>query len=166
MAHAELHFDVPPEHAFAVLCQPRHYGFWVTGSRAVHEHDPEWPAVGATFRHSQGKWPLVISDTATVLACEPPHRLELEARVRPLLVARVVLTIRPDARGCRVRMEEIPTGGLLAPVLALPPWPAFLSGRNLESLRRLRWLSETVGDRTGGGTGRRSQSNTPRSPAP
>jgi hypothetical protein len=158
MPHAELHFDVPPEHAFAILAQPRHYGFWVTGARAVHEYDPDWPAVGATFRHSQGRWPLVISDTATVVDCDPPRRLELEARVRPLLIAHVILTIVPEARGCRVRLEELPTGGVLAPVLSLPPWPGLLSSRNLESLRRLRWLAETAGGR--------SQSNTSRQPGP
>jgi uncharacterized protein YndB with AHSA1/START domain len=152
MPHAELHLDVPPEYAFAVLSQPRHYGFWVTGARAVHEYDPDWPAVGATFRHSQGRWPLVISDTTTVLASEPPGRLELEARVRPLLVAHVTLTIAPEPGGCRVRMEEAHTGGVLAPVLALPPWPALLARRNLESLRRLRWLAETAGDRLAAGT--------------
>lgn len=160
MARAEMHFDATPEHAFAVLAQPRQYGFWVTGSGAVHEYDPDWPAVGSTFRHTQGRWPLVISDTTTVLACEPPRLLELEARVRPVLVGRVILTLEPEGDGSRVRMDEIPTGGVLAPVLLLPPWPAFMSARNLESLRRLRWLAETAGRRETPGAARRSQSNT------
>jgi len=147
MAAAVMHFDVPPGDAWAILAQPRHYGFWVTGSRAVHEYDPDWPAVGTTFRHSQGKWPLVLSDTTTVLESEPPHRLKLEARVRPLLVAHVTLSLEPEPGGTRVRMEEAPVGGVLAPGLHLPPWPAFVGGRNLESLRRLRWLAETAGAR-------------------
>ena len=73
---------------------------------------------------------------------DPPRRLELEARVRPLLVARVVLTLRPDGDGTRVRMEEEPTGGLARALLGLPPFPAAIRARNTESLRRLKAMAE------------------------
>ena len=110
MPSVSMHFDHPPERTWEVLSEPRAYGFWVTGAHGVHESDPSWPAAGATFRHTQGVRPLLISDTTTVLRSEPPRRIELEARVRPLLVARVIVTIEPEGDGSRVVMEEHATG--------------------------------------------------------
>lgn len=137
-----MHFDVPPERAYEVLSHPRAYGFWVTGAREVNEADPSWPAPGSTFRHTQGIKPLLISDTTSVVAADPPNRLELEARVRPLLVARIVVSLVPEDGGTRVTMEEQPVGGVLRPVLLLPPSKALVKVRNQESLRRLRQLAE------------------------
>ena len=147
MASARLHFDVGPERVFSVLSDPRSFGAWHVGSHEVHEADTEWPAAGATLRRSQGRWPVVLPDTTTVMACERDRRLELEVRVRPLLVSRVVLSLDPEASGTLVRMDERPTGGLLR--LPLLAWPSeeLLSARNMASLRRLRWLAE-VGART------------------
>jgi uncharacterized protein YndB with AHSA1/START domain len=144
MTTVALHFDVPPERAFAVLAEPRTYGFWVVGAREIHEADSRWPAPGTAFRHSQGRWPLTLSDTTRVIASDPPRRLELEARVRPLLVSRVVLTLEPEDAGTLVRMDEEPTGGLLELALRLPPGPQLLQARNLEALRRLRWIAESA----------------------
>jgi uncharacterized protein YndB with AHSA1/START domain len=144
MTTVALHFDVPPERAFAVLAEPRTYGYWVVGSRAIHEVDARWPAPGAAFRHSQGRWPLTLSDTTRVIAADPPRRLELEARVRPLLVSRVVFTLQAETGGTAVRMREEPTGGLLELALRLPPGPQLLQARNLEALRRLRWIAESA----------------------
>jgi uncharacterized protein YndB with AHSA1/START domain len=143
MATVELHFDVPPERVWAVLAAPRTYGFWVVGSRAIHDADPSWPARGATFHHSQGRWPFVIHDTTSVLASDPPRRLELEARVRPLLVSRIVFTLEAVGAGTLVRMEEHATGGLLELPARLPPSPQALQARNAEALRRLRWVAES-----------------------
>jgi uncharacterized protein YndB with AHSA1/START domain len=142
MPAVEMHFDTTPERTFEVLSQPRHYGFWVTGSREIEDHDPRWPQPGSAFRHTQGVWPLLISDTTSVVACDAPRRLELEARVRPLLVARIILELFPQNGGTRVRMEEVPAGGVLELPLKLPPWPLLLQARNKESLRRLRRLAE------------------------
>jgi len=135
---AELDFPTSPERTFAVLSEPQRYGSWVVGAYQVEGADPEWPAPGSTFRHEQGLPLLNIEDTTTVLECEPPTRLRLEARVRPLLVAHVNLTLTPADGGTHVRMEEEPVGGLLAPLLRLPPARALTRLRNLESLRRLR----------------------------
>jgi uncharacterized protein YndB with AHSA1/START domain len=145
MPSVTMHFDASPERIWEALSEPRAYGFWVTGARGVHESDGEWPATGATFRHSQGVAPLVISDTTTVLAADPPRVLALEARVRPFLVARVDLTIEPETGGCRVTMDEWPSGGALAPLMRLPPAGALIRARNLESLRRLRSLAVSGG---------------------
>jgi uncharacterized protein YndB with AHSA1/START domain len=137
-----MHFDDPPERTWEVLSEPRAYGFWVTGAHGVHEADPDWPAVGATFRHTQGIPPLVISDTTSVLRSDPPRRIELEARVRPLLIARVTVAIEPEGDGSRVVMEEQATGGLLAPLMRLPGAGALIRARNTESLRRLRKMAK------------------------
>jgi uncharacterized protein YndB with AHSA1/START domain len=138
----EDRFDVPPERAYEVLSEPRRYALWVTGARDVEDADGDWPEVGAEFRHRQGVWPLQIRDTTQVVAADPPRRLELEARVRPLLVARVVLTLRPDGGGTRVTMEELPVGGLLGGVMRRPPFTRFIRARNEESLRRLKAIAE------------------------
>jgi uncharacterized protein YndB with AHSA1/START domain len=145
MPKASMHFDVPPERAWEVLSEPRRYGAWVAGARAVHDADPRWPERGAVFRHSQGVPPLVISDTTTVVAAEAPRRLELEARVRPLLVARIVITIEPEPGGCEVTLDEQPVGGLLELPLKLPAAHVLALLRNHESLRRLRADAESYG---------------------
>src|SRR5689334_23319804 len=117
MPPVSMHFDVPPERTWEVLSAPREYGFWVTGARDVHEADGNWPEAGATFRHTQGVRPLVITDTTSVLRSDPPRRIELEARVRPLLIARVTVGVEPEGGGSHVTMEERATGGLLAPLM-------------------------------------------------
>jgi polyketide cyclase/dehydrase/lipid transport protein len=147
MPSARLHVDAAPERVWTVLADPRAYAVWVVGARAVHESDAAWPAAGATLRHSQGRAPLILSDTTTVVASEPPRLLELEARVRPLLVSRVLLRLERDGEGTLVRLEERPAGGILDPLLRLPPWVQLLAARNRASLRRLRWAAE-VGGRT------------------
>jgi uncharacterized protein YndB with AHSA1/START domain len=143
MPTVTTHFDTPPQRTWEVLSEARAYGFWVTGAHGVHEADSHWPAVGATFRHTQGIPPLVIADTTTVLRSDPPRRLELEARVRPLLIARVVVTIEPEGDGSRVEMEELATGGVLAPLMRLPGAGTLIRARNKESLRRLRKMADS-----------------------
>jgi uncharacterized protein YndB with AHSA1/START domain len=138
-----MHFDAPPEKAWEVLSEPREYGFWVTGAHGVHEADENWPATGATFSHTQGIPPLVINDTTSVVRSEPPRLLELEARVRPLLIAHVLVTVEPEAGGSRVTMDEWSTGGWLAPLTRLPGAGALIRARNKESLRRLRRRAES-----------------------
>ena len=138
MPPVELHFPTPPERTFELLAEPRRYGFWVVGAREVQAADPDWPRTGATFRHQQGVLLLNVEDTTTVLESRPPHRLKLEARVRPLVVMHVELDLVPVDGGTRVRMEEVPVSGLLAPILRLAPLHPLIRLRNLESLRRLR----------------------------
>jgi len=141
MPSVEVHFPTTPERTFAVLSEPRRYGSWVVGAHEVQASDPHWPAPGSTFRHEQGLPVLNIEDTTTVLESTPPTHLKLEARVRPLLVAHVDLRLVPADGGTRVRMEEVPVGGLLAPILRLPPLRMLTRARNLESLRRLRKMA-------------------------
>ena len=141
MPPVELHFPTTPERTFEVLAEPRRYGSWVVGAHEVEASDPHWPAPGATFRHKQGLPVLNIEDTTTVLESTPPTYLKLEARVRPVLVAHVELRLTPDGEGTRVWIEEVPVGGLLAPVLRLRPMHPLVRARNLEALRRLRKIA-------------------------
>jgi uncharacterized protein YndB with AHSA1/START domain len=143
MASVELSFAAPPERVFEVLSDAASYSHWVVGSRSVEGSDGDWPAQGSAFDHTQGKWPLIVADETEVAVSEPPHRLELIAKVRPFLVARVILELEPEAGGTRVRIDERPEGGLIGPFLRLPPGPQLIQLRNLEGLRRLRELAET-----------------------
>jgi uncharacterized protein YndB with AHSA1/START domain len=145
MPSVDIHVAGPPERVFAVLARPGTYADWVVGSRAVRDADPSWPATGSRFAHEQGRWPLVIDDETEVVASDPPWRLELIAKVRPVLVARVILDLQPEAGGTRVTMEEQPVGGAVAPLLRLPGGSLLTRLRNFESLRRLRRLAERDG---------------------
>jgi Polyketide cyclase / dehydrase and lipid transport len=142
MPPVDLRFDVPPERVFEVLSQPPTYSYWVVGARSVESFDAAWPAPGTRFRHTQGKWPLIIRDHTESVRSDPPHRLEIVAKARPLLVAKVVFEIKPEPGGCRVWMDELGIGGLMGPLTRIPPNPQLTKWRNNESLRRLRELAE------------------------
>lgn len=105
-------------------------------------HDPDWPAPGTHFEHEQGVAPFVLRDTTSVLESVPPTRLVLEARVRPLLVVRIVFDLVAQGAGTRVTMEELPVGGWLAPVADLGFARQLIRVRNADTLRRLRALAE------------------------
>src|SRR4051812_48506624 len=82
-----------------------------------------------------------IRDTTTVVASDPPRRLQLEARARPLAVVNVEVTLGPVAGGTEIVIVEHVIGGLAA---ALPAGlnEVLIRLRNRESVRRLRWLAE------------------------
>jgi uncharacterized protein YndB with AHSA1/START domain len=130
---------------FAVLADGDLYGRWVVGARRTVEADPRWPQPGSTLLHQQGVGPLRITDTTTVIRVEPPTSLELEARVRPLITARVVVSIAPVARGSLVQMEETVVGGALRPLSTV--LDVGLHRRNAHALRR---LEEVVAERARG----------------
>ena len=131
-----------PEHVFGVLSDPSSYEHWVVGSRSIDRHEPGWPAPGTRFEHTQGIWPALIHDETEAVASDPPHRLELIAKARPALVARVVLELRPDGGGTHMTNEEQPISGLSAPLLRTPPGKLLTQLRNRLSLRRLAKLAE------------------------
>lgn len=149
MARTETFIDAPPEQVFELLSDPRTYGEWVVGSREIRAADDDWPAAGAQFAHSVGLGPLAIKDRTSVLAAEPPHRLELLACARPFPPARVTLQLHPEGSGTRLVMTETPANLLLALMLG-PLGHRLLGLRNVESLRRLRHLAEGVRPRPQG----------------
>jgi uncharacterized protein YndB with AHSA1/START domain len=137
----ELHIGAPPERVWEVFAEPGTYTFWVVGARSIERKDPRWPEPGSSFDHTQGKWPLIIKDETEVAESDPPRRIVLLAKARPLLVAKVIAELRPEGTGTRVMMEEQPVGGLLGPLMKIPPNPTLTRLRNKESLRRVSELA-------------------------
>jgi uncharacterized protein YndB with AHSA1/START domain len=139
MSVNELVIEAPPDEVFAVLADPDLYAEWVVGAHDSRETDPRWPQPGAVFHHEQGIAPLTITDTTSVVSVDPPRRFVLEARVRPLVVALVDVTVEEHPSGSFVRMEERVVGGLLRSV-PRGLVDRLLHRRNDRSLRRLRKL--------------------------
>jgi uncharacterized protein YndB with AHSA1/START domain len=133
-----------PEQVYRVLSAPPTYALWVVGSRSVETHDDGWPAPGSRFEHTQGSWPVIVHDETESAVSDPPRRLELIVKARPVLVARVVVDLQPSGTGTRIAMEEEPMSGFLAPFVRVPPGSLLTQLRNRLSLRRLSRISEAV----------------------
>lgn len=142
MAANEIHVDASPEQIFGVLSDADAYADWVVGSEAVGEADRDFPAAGSRFHHRIRFGPLTVEDHTRVVYAEPPRILALQAKARPLGTARVTIQLHEEDGGTRVRMVEDP-GNRLTALLATPFTHLVLRGRNDESLRRLKRLSES-----------------------
>ena len=131
----------PPEAVFAVLADGWLYPSWVVGASRIRDVEVAWPAAGAKIHHSFGVWPVLIDDSTSVLEYDPPRRMVLKARGWPLGSARVVLEVKPTAGGCRMTIDEdaIEGPGTLVPK---PVRSQLIHVRNVETLRRLRFLAE------------------------
>jgi uncharacterized protein YndB with AHSA1/START domain len=132
--------EAPPEEVFETLLDARAYQYWVVGARKIRAVDPEWPAVGSRFHHTVGAAPG-IDDNTKIVASDPNCRLELEARFRPLGVARVTFSLEPidGGRSTLLTMTEEPVSG---PLQRFDSWLVhqLLWLRNTWSLVRLRKL--------------------------
>ena len=137
MAVNTIVIEAPPDAVFDVLSDGRLYAEWVVGAHASAPVDPSWPDPGSTLVHRSGIPPVTLRDTTSVISANRPGRMKLEARVRPLVVATVDLTIQPHADGSMVSMEERVVGGLAR---YAPDWVnhAAFRRRNTASLARLR----------------------------
>jgi uncharacterized protein YndB with AHSA1/START domain len=133
-------FPVPPERVWAVLADPQTYGYWVVGSETIRDADPTWPAVGSKLHHRFGVGPLKINDNTEVLESDPPHRLVLQARGRPLGTARVELDLAEEDGGTRVTMREHP-GDPISRLFHNPLLDWLVRVRNEASLKRLEELA-------------------------
>jgi uncharacterized protein YndB with AHSA1/START domain len=140
MARNERLIAASPERIFAVLSDPDAYGHWVVGSDTIRDADEGWPAVGTRFHHRVGFGPIKINDHTEVLAVDPPNRLELKAKARPLGTARVILTLERRGGGTLVTMIE-DGGDPLTKLVFNPLTHLLVRGRNVESLRRLEELA-------------------------
>ncbi len=130
------------ERVFEVLSDPYTYADWVVGSSEIRDADASWPAVGSRFHHSVGIWPVRLKDNTKSVGVDPPRRLKMHARARPLGTASVELVLESEADGTHVTMHE--TAGDALSYLAINPltdWLVHL--RNVESLRRLKRIAET-----------------------
>ncbi|WP_067813327.1 SRPBCC family protein [Nocardia inohanensis] len=135
----EVRAEIPrsPEEVFAVLADGWSYAHWVVGASHMRAVDADWPRVGSKIHHSVGLWPLTVEDSTVVLACDPPHKLELHARLWPFGQAWIGLELTPTtAHTTEVRMVETVDQG---PARLLPGLleTAMLKPRNKESLSRL-----------------------------
>ncbi len=141
MSRTSTRIDASPERIFEVLDDARTYEFWVVGCTDIRGVDPSWPAEGAAFHHSVGVGPLHLKDSTSILEREPPRRLKLRARARPAGVAHVLIELSPSGSGTDVVMSEEPVEGVPAK-LHNPLQDHLIHRRNVETLRRLKWLAE------------------------
>jgi hypothetical protein len=130
-----------PEDVFAVLADGWLYPAWVVGAAHMRDVDAAWPAEGAVLHHAIGGWPLLINDRTWVTACQPPHRLDLKARLWPAGEAVIALRVTADGDGTLVTMKERATSGV-GRLLRDPLSRRMLAARNRESLARLAAIAE------------------------
>jgi NAD(P)-dependent dehydrogenase (short-subunit alcohol dehydrogenase family)/uncharacterized protein YndB with AHSA1/START domain len=142
VARNRVHIAASPERVFAVLADPRRYPEWVVGASDFVDADPEFPAPGARFQHRVGIGPLRLSDHTEAVEVEPPRRIVLKAKARPLGTAMVEIELREAAGGTEVAMEETPGDRLSALVTDNPLGHTSLRVRNAVALSRLKRVVE------------------------
>jgi len=125
-----------------VLSDAHRYPEWVVGASHTVDADDDFPAPGARFRHRVGVRPLTLTDYTEVVALDPPRRIELKAKARPLGTADIAIELRERAGGTELVMTEEP-GDLLSTLVAgNPVADTALRIRNAEALGRLKRLVE------------------------
>jgi uncharacterized protein YndB with AHSA1/START domain len=142
MATNHIQIAVSPDEVFAALANAANYGDWVVGSDTVRDADPEWPKVGSRFHHRVGVGPLKLNDHTEVLEVDPPHRLVMHARARPLGTAEVAMRLTERDGGTLVTMTET-AGDRLSRLVLNRLTDPLIRLRNAESLRRLKRIAET-----------------------
>lgn len=125
-----------PEQIWAVLADPMSYERWVVGAQDIRTADGSWPEPGSTLHHTSGFGPLTLKDSTKVLESEPARRIVLEARGRPLGIARIEMRLEQKDEGTLVTMVERIAR---PPVLSAVNWifDPLVHSRNVETLRRL-----------------------------
>jgi uncharacterized protein YndB with AHSA1/START domain len=137
-----MEIDALPTQVWATLADGSAFQDWVAGCKEVRAVEGPWPEPGSSIHHSIGVGALTIDDTTTVEDMQPDRRLVLRARIRPVGVARVALTLAPaPSGGTTVVMEEEATEGPASHVPDVVADP-LLHLRNIETLRRLKALVE------------------------
>jgi NAD(P)-dependent dehydrogenase (short-subunit alcohol dehydrogenase family)/uncharacterized protein YndB with AHSA1/START domain len=144
VARNRVHIDAAPREVFAVLADPCRYPQWVVGASGVRDQDEGFPAVGSRFHHDVGSWPLGISDHTEVVEVDPPHRIVLKAKARPLGTAVIAIELEESAGGTELTLEEQPGDRLTSLVAGNPVFDTALRLRNAEGLARLKRVVEGV----------------------
>jgi NAD(P)-dependent dehydrogenase (short-subunit alcohol dehydrogenase family)/uncharacterized protein YndB with AHSA1/START domain len=142
MARNRVHIDATPEKVFAVLSNPDCYPRWVVGAAGIRDHDASFPEVGSRFHHKVGSWPIGLNDHTEVIEVDPPHRIVLQAKARPLGTATIAIDLEESAGGTELTMEEVPGDRLTSLVAGNPVADQALRVRNAEALSRLKRLAE------------------------
>ncbi len=138
--------DADIDAVWSVLADGWLYPLFVVGASRMREVDDSWPAPGSRLHHSVGSWPVLINDDTSVLAAEPPTRLQLRARAWPSGEAEVEFILRAegDKTLVEIREDAVAGPGTLLPAIARHP---LLAWRNKETLRRLGYVAEHRGTR-------------------
>ena len=143
MATNDRFMAVPPEAVWDVLADPHGYAYWVVGSKLIRDADAAWPTPGSRFHHTIGVGPLTLEDHTEALEAEPPGRMKIRAKGRPLGTATVTMEMTPHDGGTLVRMTENPDG-VFSPMALNPLVHVATKLRNAESLMRLEELALRV----------------------
>ena len=98
------------------LADPFSFNEWVAGTKQIRAADRAWPHVGAALHHRWGPWPVRIRDRTVVTRCDPPSRLDLDARARPIAVVEVSIRLADSEDGTLVALRETIVAGLAAHV--------------------------------------------------
>jgi uncharacterized protein YndB with AHSA1/START domain len=142
MATNHIQISASPDEVFAALANPANYGDWVVGSDTVRDADVQWPKVGSRFHHRVGVGLLKVNDHTEVLEVNPPYRLVMHARARPLGTAKVAMQLIQRDGGTYVTMTET-AGDRLSQLMLNRLTDPLIRVRNGESLRRLKRIAET-----------------------
>jgi uncharacterized protein YndB with AHSA1/START domain len=142
MSTVHMKFDVSPQRVWEVLAEPTTYADWVVGSHSVRDADHDWPRVGSRLHHRVGVGPVNLADYTGVLEADPPNRLILHAKARPMGTARVELVVSRDGDGSLVTIVETAGDTLSALAINRLTFP-LMEIRNVETLRRLKRIAET-----------------------
>lgn len=142
MAHTHIVCHSSPEAVFAVLADPRPYGYMVVGTRTIRRFDPTWPDPGARFHHSLGIGVTLVRDVTEALEAVPGRRLSLRANMRPWSANDVVFALTPQDGATLVEMTETPVDGPAAAPGVRAVVDRLLWLRNLLVLNRLRTIAE------------------------
>ncbi len=138
MARNRTVVDARPETVFAVLADPRRYGYFVVGTKKIRRFDPRWPEPGSSFHHSLGVGLSVIRDATLVVEIDEPRMLVLLAKMRPLAENETIFRVSPQSKGTLVEVEERAVAGPAAAKIIAPLFDGLLWLRNQELVRRLR----------------------------
>lgn len=141
MAENHAYIDASPDAVFDVLADAESYAYWVVGSSEIRGVEGDWPEPGSKFHHTQGFFGVGLKDSTSSIAATRPRQLVIEVRFRPFMVGKVEFRLRERGRGTHVTMIEYPISGPIAKINN-PLIDRALWARNVETLRRLRKLSE------------------------
>jgi uncharacterized protein YndB with AHSA1/START domain len=139
---AHMQINLPPDRIWAVLATPATYADWVLGADTIRGADANWPERGSRFYHRFGFGPFKIEDHTEVVDVDPPYRLVLNARARPMGAALVDILLNPLEGGTFVTMIETsadPLARLGINALTEP----LVRKRNNISLCRLKDIAQT-----------------------
>jgi len=132
----ERTIQATPEQVWAVLADPMSYDRWVVGAKDIRTADGTWPEPGSLLHHTVGFGPLQLKDNTKVLESESPRRLVMEARGRPLGVARIEIRLEPEGSATRVTMIEYAVRPSHVKLMN-PALDPVIHSRNTETLLRL-----------------------------